>query len=311
MRALLAALLVASGAAALLTYLSAFIVHQNEQALVLEFGRPVRAINLSGAKAEAAAGAVKVDLSPGLKWKIPVVQTVEFFDKRILDLDTPQQELTASDQKRLVVDAFTRYRIVDPLKFYQTVRTEARVRDTLGQVVASSLRRVLGSVTFTDVVRDKREDLMKRIAKTVNEEGKDYGLEVVDVRIKRADLPEQNSKSVFDRMRAERDREAAEFRAEGAAAANKIRATADREATVIKADAISTSEQMRGEGDAERNRVFNDAYGRDPEFFAFYRSMQAYEQGFKAGDTRMLLSPDSEFFRYFQNPAGNAPQPKR
>ena len=311
MRAHLAALLVASGAAALLTYLWAFFVHQNEQALVLEFGRPVRAINLSGGKADAVAGAVKVDLSPGLKWKIPVVQTVEFFDKRILDLDTPQQELTASDQKRLVVDAFTRYRIVDPLKFYQTVRTEARVRDTLGQVVASSLRRVLGSVTFTDVVRDKREDLMKRIAKTVNEEGKDYGLEVVDVRIKRADLPEQNSKSVFDRMRAERDREAAEFRAEGAAAANKIRATADREATVIKADAISTSEQMRGEGDAERNRVFNDAYGRDPEFFAFYRSMQAYEQGFKSGDTRMLLSPDSEFFRYFQNPAGNAPQPKR
>ena len=311
MRALLAVLLVASGAAALLTYLSAFIVHQNEQALVLEFGRPVRAINLSGGKADAVAGAVKVDLSPGLKWKVPVVQTVEFFDKRILDLDTPQQELTASDQKRLVVDAFTRYRIVDPLKFYQTVRTEARVRDTLGQVVASSLRRVLGSVTFTDVVRDKREDLMRRIAKTVNEEGKDYGLEVVDVRIKRADLPEQNSKSVFDRMRAERDREAAEFRAEGAAAANKIRATADRDATVIKADAISTSEQMRGEGDAERNRIFNDAYGRDPEFFAFYRSMQAYEQGFKSGDTRMLLSPDSEFFRYFQNPAGNVSPPKR
>jgi modulator of FtsH protease HflC len=302
-RAFLALLFVASGAAALLTYMSAFIVHQNEQALVLEFGRPVRAINQTGGKD---------DPTPGLKWKLPVVQTVEYFDKRILDLDTPQQELTASDQKRLVVDAFTRYRIVDPLKFYQTVRNESRVRDTLGQVVASSLRRVLGSVTFTDVVRDKREELMKRIAKTVNDEGKDYGLEVVDVRIKRADLPEQNSKSVFDRMRAERDREAAEFRAEGAAAANKIRATADREATVIKADAISTSEQTRGEGDAERNRIFNDAYGRDPEFFAFYRSMQAYEQGFKSGDTRMLLSPDSEFFRYFQNPSGNpVPSPKR
>jgi modulator of FtsH protease HflC len=302
LKALAAAIFVAVGAGALLTYMSAFIVHQNEQALVLEFGRPVRAINQTGATG---------DSGPGLKWKVPVFQTVEYFDKRILDLDTPQQELTASDQKRLVVDAFTRYRIVDPLKFYQTVRNESRVRDTLGQVVASSLRRVLGSVTFTDVVRDKREELMRRIAKTVNEEGKDYGLEVVDVRIKRADLPEQNSKSVFDRMRAERDREAAEFRAEGAAAANKIRATADREATVIKADAVSTSEQLRGEGDAERNRVFNDAYGRDPEFFAFYRSMQAYEQGFKSGDTRMLLSPDSEFFRYFQNPAGNGALPKR
>jgi modulator of FtsH protease HflC len=310
-RAIIALLFVATGAAALLTYMSAFIVHQNEQALVLEFGNPVRVINVNGVKDDAASAAVKVDQSPGLKWKIPVVQTVEYFDKRILDLDTPQQELTASDQKRLVVDAFTRYRIVNPLKFYQTVRTEARVRDTLGQVVASSLRRVLGSVSFTDVVRDKREELMRRIARAVNDEGKDFGLEVVDVRIKRADLPEQNSKSVFDRMRAERDREAAEFRAEGAAAANKIRATADREATVIKADAISSSEQMRGEGDAERNRVFNDAYGRDPEFFAFYRSMLAYEQGFKSGDTRMLLSPDSEFFRYFQNPRGVAPSPKR
>lgn len=295
MRALLATLIVAVGAAAAAAYLALFIVHQNEQALVLEFGKPIKVIT-----------------TPGLHWKIPVVQTVDYFDKRILDLDTRPQEVTASDQKRLVVDAFTRYRIVDSLKYYQTVRNEARLRQTLSSIIDSSLRRVLGAATFTDVVRDKREDLMKRITTLVNEEGKDLGIEVVDVRIKRADLPEQNSKSVFDRMRSERQREAAEFRAEGAAAANRIKATADREATVIKAEATRKGETLRGEGDADRNRIFADAFGRDTDFFGFYRSMQAYEAGFKAGDTRMLLSPDSEFFRYFQNPLGNgAAKPKQ
>jgi modulator of FtsH protease HflC len=272
--------------------LSFFVVHQNQSAIVLQFGDPVKIIE-----------------KPGLHWKLPVLQNVEYFDKRILDLDTLPQELTASDQKRLVVDAFTRYRIVDPLKFYQAVRTEARVRQTLGPIVDSAIRRTLGSVSFQDVVRDKREDLMKRIAKQVNDEGKDFGLEVIDVRIKRADLPQQNSNAVFGRMRAEREREAAEFRANGAAEANRIRATAEREATIIKAEAISKSEQMRGEGDAERNKIFNDAYGRDPDFFAFYRSMQAYEAGMSSKDTRMVLSPDSEFFRYFANPSGGASSP--
>ncbi len=295
MRTILAALVVAIGAAAAAAYLAFFVVHQNEQALVLEFGKPVRVIT-----------------TPGLHWKIPVVQTVNYFDKRILDLDTRPQEVTASDQKRLVVDAFTRYKIVDILKYYQTVGNESCLRQSLGSIIDSSLRRVLGAVTFTDVVRDKREDLMKRITKLVNEEGKDFGIEIVDVRIKRADLPEQNSKSVFDRMRSERQREAAEFRAEGAAAANRIKATADREATVIKAEATRKGETLRGEGDADRNRIFAEAYGRDADFFGFYRSMQAYEQSFKAGDTRMLLSPDSEFFRYFENPAGSVTtQPKR
>jgi modulator of FtsH protease HflC len=278
--------------------LSFFVVHQNQSAIVLQFGDPVKIIE-----------------KPGLHWKLPVLQNVEYFDKRILDLDTLPQELTASDQKRLVVDAFTRYRIVDPLKFYQAVRTEARVRQTLGPIVDSAIRRTLGSASFQDVVRDKREDLMKRIAKQVNDEGKDYGLEVIDVRIKRADLPSQNSNAVFGRMRAEREREAAEYRATGAAEANRIRATAEREATIIKAEAISKSEQMRGEGDAERNKIFNDAYGRDPDFFAFYRSMQAYEAGMSSKDTRMVLSPDSEFFRYFANPSGGpnsaAVPPKR
>lgn len=281
------------GAAAAGAYFALFIVHQNEQALVLEFGKPKRVIN-----------------EPGLHWKIPVVETVDYFDKRILDLDTQPQEVTASDQKRIVVDAFARYRITDPLRFYQTVRDERNVRSRLGPIVESSIRRVLGATTFQSLVRDRREELMKRIALQVNNEGKDFGLEVVDVRIKRADLPEQNSKNIFDRMRAERQREAAEFRAEGGAAANRIRATADREATVIKAEATRKGELLRGEGDAERNQVFNQAFGKDPEFFAFYRSMQAYEAGIKSGDTRMLLSPDSEFFRFF-NSASGGPVPGR
>jgi membrane protease subunit HflC len=300
-RALLAALVVLVGAAVAVAYSALFIVHVNEQAIVLEFGKPVRIIS-----------------SPGLFWKIPVVQTVDYFDKRILDLDTASQEVTASDQKRLVVDAFARYRIVDPLLFYQTVRDERMVRSRLGPIVESALRRVLGGASFQDVVRDKREDLMKRIAKSVNDEGKEFGLEVVDVRIKRADLPEQNSKNIFDRMRAERQREAAEFRAEGAAQANRIRADADRQVTIIKADATREGERIRGEGDAERNRIFAEAFGRDLDFFAFYRSMQAYEQGIKPGDTRMLLAPDSEFFKYFTNPSGSdasagqpGAQPKR
>ena len=295
MRSVIAAFLVLLGFAAAVAYMSFFIVHQNEQAIVLRFGDPRVIIK-----------------EPGLNWKIPAMETVEFFDKRILDLDTQPQEVTASDQKRLVVDAFTRYRISDPLKFYQAVRSELRVRQTLGPIVESSLRRVLGAATFQDVVRDKREDLMKRIAIQVDGEARDFGIEVVDVRIKRADLPEQNSKSVFDRMRAERQREAAEFRAEGAAAANRIKATADREATVIKAEATRKSELTRGDGDAERNRIFADAFGKDPDFFAFYRSMQAYEHGISRGDTRMLLSPDSEFFRYFTNPLSTGGgQPKR
>jgi membrane protease subunit HflC len=293
MRAFFAGVLLLLGLAAAAAYMSMFIVHQNQQAIVLQFGNPRKIIT-----------------TPGLNWKLPVVETVDYFDKRILDLDTQPQEVTVSDQKRLVVDAFTRYRIVEPLKFYQTVRSISNVRSTLGPIVDSSMRRVLGGVTFQDVVRDKREDLMKRIAKQVNDEGKEFGIEVVDVRIKRADLPRANSKSVFDRMKAERDREAAEFRAEGTAAANRIRATADREVTVITAEAMRKSEQMRGEGDAERNRVFAEAFNKDPDFFHFYRSMQAYDTAMKAKEgTRMLLSPDSEFFRYFNNPLGT--QPKR
>ncbi len=287
MRAFLALLVICAGLAALAFYSSAFIVHQNEQALVTRFGEPKRVVN-----------------QPGLNWKVPLVDSVEIYDKRILDLDSQPQEVTASDQKRLVVDSFARYRIVDPLKFYQTLRYEDAVRSRLGPIIDSAMRRVLGSSTFQDVVRDKREELMKRIAAQVNKEGDDFGLQVVDVRIKRADLPEQNSKSVFERMRAERQREAAEFRAQGTAEANRIRATGDREATVILAEATRKGEELRGGGDAERNKIYAEAYSKDPEFFEFYRSMQAYETGLKSSETRLLLSPDSEFFKYFGDAHG-------
>ncbi len=292
MRAFLAFLIIAAGLAAVAIYGSAFIVHQNEQALVLRFGKPMRVVN-----------------EPGLNWKVPLVDTVEVYDKRILDLDSEAQEVTASDQKRLVVDSFARYRIVDPLKFYQTLRSEDNVRSRLQPIIDSAMRRVLGSSTFQDVVRDKREELMKRIAKQVNQEGSEFCLEVVDVRIKRADLPDQNQKSVFERMRAERQREAAEFRAQGNAEANRIKATADREATVIQAEATRKGEELRGAGDAERNKIYAEAYSKDPEFFEFYRSMQAYEKGLKSADTRLLLSPDGEFFKYFGDPHGKVTAP--
>ncbi len=290
MRAFFAFVLTVLGLAAVALYSSAFIVHQNEQALVLRFGNPQQVIT-----------------EPGLKWKVPFVDTVDFFDKRILDLDTVEQEVTASDQQRLIVDAYARYRITDSLKFYQNVRDKERVRQVVGPLIESEIRRVLGSATLQEVVKDKRETLMRQIAQQVNKEGRDYGLEVVDVRIKRADLPKENLVKVYDRMKADRVREATELRAQGEAENNRIRADADRQVTVIKADATRKADQTRGDGEAERNRIFADAFGRDPDFFRFYRSMQAYTEAIKPGDTRMLLTPDSEFFRYFQDPNGRAP----
>ncbi len=290
MRAFLAFILSLLGLGLLALYASAFIVHQNEQALVLRFGNPQQVIT-----------------TPGLKWKVPFIDTVDYFDKRILDLDTTEQEVSAADQQRLIVDAYARYRITDPLKFYQNIRSEERVRSVVGPLIESEIRRVLGSSTLQEIVKDKREMLMKQIAVQVNKEGRDYGLEVVDVRIKRADLPQENLVKVFDRMKADRVREATELRAQGEAENNRIRANADREVTIIKAEATRKSDTIRGEGEGNRARIFSEAFGRDEEFFRFYRSMQAYETSLKAGDTRMLLSPDSAFFRYFQDPLGGAP----
>lgn len=290
MRAFLVILVILIGAGAAALYSAAFIVRQDQQALVLRFGQPQQPLRSN----------------PGLHWKMPLIDTVEYFDKRILDIEPETRELIASDQKRLIVNSFARYRIVNPLLVYQRVGGERGINSRLEPIIESALRQILASYTFSDVVRDKREEMMKEIAAQVNQEGKNYGVEIVDVRIKRADLPEQNSKSVFDRMRAERQRESAEFRAEGSAEANRIRATAEREATIIKAEATQKSEQLRGEGDAQRNQIFAEAYGQDPDFFAFYRSMQAYEAGLKQDGTRLVISPDSAFFRYFKNPLGGA-----
>jgi membrane protease subunit HflC len=270
----------------ILAYLSLFVIQQTEQALVLRFGEPVRVIT-----------------SPGLYAKLPLVDNIEVFDKRILDLDSPPLEIIASDQKRLVVDAFGRYRIIDALRFFQSVGTVAIADQRLSVLLNSAVRQVLGEATFESVVRDERSDLMSRINERVNREGQSLGIEIVDVRIRRADLPEANSQAIYQRMQTEREREATEIRAQGEQAARRIRAEADRTATVIVAEANRESEQIRGDGDAERTNIFAEAYGRDPEFFDFYRSMQAYQVGLKPNATRMLLSPDTEFFRYFNSDA--------
>ncbi len=276
-------------AAAAGIYMSAYIVRQTEQAVVLQFGDPVRVVQ-----------------KPGLKWKIPIAQTVQYFDNRILDLDTSPQEVIGSDQKRLVVDSFARFRITDPLEFYKRVRTERNARIQLSTFLEAAIRSTLGNATLEDIVRNRRDELMATITKRVNEESKDLGVLMVDVRIKRADLPKENSEAIYKRMNTDRQQEAAELRAEGSANANRIRATAERQRTIILAEATKNSELMRGEGDAKRNEIFNKAYGQDPDFFGFYRSMQAYETGLKSKDTRLILSPNSEFFKYFGSTMGKA-----
>ena len=280
------------GAAAFIAYNAYFIVHQTQMALVLEFGNPTRVIT-----------------KPGLYWKTPVVQTVEFFDKRILDVEISSKEVTASDQKRLVVDAFARYKIIDPLLFFQSVTDEAGAHARIDNVMDAAMRSVLGGTSFIDVVKEKREELMRQIAQRVNGEVKNFGIEIVDVRIKRADLPEANSQAIYERMKTEREREAAEIRAEGSEQSKRIKATADRGVTVIIADANRDSERLRGEGDAERNRIYAEAFSKDPDFFAFYRSMQAYEEGLKSNDTRLVISPNTEFFQYFNSPNGTMSSP--
>jgi modulator of FtsH protease HflC len=225
-------------------------------------------------------------------------------DKRILDLENPSQEIIASDQKRLVVDAFARYRIKNPLRFYQSVGSIQAANVQLTTLLNAALRRVLGEVTFIQVVRNEREALMQRIHDQLDKEADNYGIQVVDVRIRRVDLPEQNSVPVYKLMQAQREQEAAEYRAQGNQKAQEIRSNADREATVIVAEANSKAEQIRGDGDGERNRLFAEAYGKDPGFFAFYRSMTAYENALKSNDTRFLLRPDSDFFKFFNGPSG-------
>lgn len=275
---------------AVIIFGAAFIVGQTQHALVLRFGQTVRTIS-----------------EPGLYFKWPLIDAVLTFDKRILELDRPAQEVIASDQKRIVVDTFTRYRIDNPLLFYQTMQSIAGANLRLSSIVDSTLRGVIGDATFTTVVKTDRAGLMKKMRNEVNQQAKGFGIEVVDVRIRRADLPEQNSKAVFQRMQTERQREAADIRAQGQEQSLAIRARADREVAIIKGEANQKSEEVRGAADAERNAVFAAAFNKDPAFFSFYRSMQAYEAGLRSGDTRMVLSPDSDFFRYFNDPAGRRP----
>ncbi len=268
-------------------YLSVFTVDPTEQALVLRFGNPVRVIT-----------------QPGLNYKLPLIDNVVYLDKRILNLDSPSLEIIASDQKRLVVDAFGRYEIVDPLRFFQSVGTVQVAESRLAVVLNSAVRRVLGDAAFIDVVRDKRAELMTKINVQVDQEAAGLGIKVVDVKIRRADLPAANSQAIYQRMQTERQRQATEIRAQGEQASRTIRAEADRDVTVIVAKANGDSERLRGDGEAKRNEIFAKAYGADPDFFAFYRSMLAYQTGLKGTNSRLVIAPDSEFFRYFNDYTG-------
>ena len=282
-----AILLVLLAAAAFAGASSLFMVHETRQALILQFGEPIRVIQ-----------------EPGLNFKVPLVQNAVLIDNRILDLDTQPEEVLSSDQKRLIVDAFARFRIVDPLLYYQKVNNEAAARARLSTFLTSSVRKVLAEEEFTTLLSGERAALMSKIGTDVNSNAQPLGIEVLDVRIRRADLPQANSQAVFRRMQAERQREANEARAEGQEIYQRTRSRADRDVAVTLAEARRDAEIIRGEGDAQRNAIFAEAFGRDPDFFAFYRSMQAYEKALRAGDTTMVLSPDSEFFRYFENADG-------
>jgi modulator of FtsH protease HflC len=287
MRNFVAFLLALAALAVLAAYASLFTVYQTRQALVVRFGEPIRVIT-----------------EPGLYVKAPMVDTVITVDNRILDLENAAQEVFASDQRRLVIDAFARYRIIDVLKFYKTVNNIESANARLSSLLTAALRRVLAKVTLIQVVRDDRATLMGRVREELDHEARDFGIEVVDVRIRHADLPDQNSQAVYMRMQTERQQKAASIRGEGSQKNQEIRAKADRDVTVLLAEAQSRGEQIRGEGDAERNRIFADAYSKDPDFFGFYRSMQAYEAGLRSGDTRLVLRPDSDFFKYFGSPSG-------
>tara|TARA_B100000700_G_scaffold231684_1_gene256410 strand:+ start:608 stop:1477 length:870 start_codon:yes stop_codon:yes gene_type:complete len=265
-------------------FFSIFIVKEINQAIVLQFGDPKRIV-----------------LKPGLNFKIPFIQNVVFLDKRILNLDAPPEEVIASDQKRLIVDAFARFQIVDPLKFYISVGNERVARSRLSTIINSRIRSVLGTQRLQTLLSEDRTKQMSLIQDGVNNEAEKFGIKIVDVRIKRADLPPANSEAIYRRMQTEREREAKEFRAKGAEMAITITSTADKEVTVILADAQKQSEIMKGEGDGQRNKIFANAFGQDPEFFAFYRAMQAYEKALIGGETSLILSPDSEFFKFFGN----------
>ena len=267
----------------LLVYSTFFIVKETHQAIVLQLGNPK-----------------KVYKEAGLYWKIPLLQNVHFLDKRVLDIDAPSEEIIALDQKRIIVDAYAKFIIVDPLKFYISVGNEKVAQSRLSSIINAKIRGVLGKENLVNLISTNRTKLMNQITKDVAEEANDFGIKVIDVRIKRADLPAANSEAIFKRMQTERTREAKEFRAEGFELGQTIKSTADKEVAIILAEARKKAQILRGEGDGQRNKIFADAFGRDPEFFSFYRAMQSYEKSLISGsETSLVLSPDSEFFRYF------------
>jgi membrane protease subunit HflC len=268
---------------------SLFIVDQTETALLLQFGRPVRVIT-----------------DPGLQFKIPFVQSVAYFDKRLLDVEPPTEEVIAADQKRAVVDTYTRYLITDPLRFYQTVGAEAAVRARLSVMVSSSMRQVIGKVPLSALLSTQRAAIMHEIRDEVRTAADSFGIKVVDTRIRRVDLPQQNSEAIYARMNSERQQQAALYRAEGAQAAQTVRANADREVTVIVADAQRQAQELRGRGDAAATGIYAKAYGQDQKFFAFYRSLEAYRNALSGKDTSFVLTPDGPFFRFFQGWQGAA-----
>ena len=260
-----------------------YIVHQAEQAIVLQFGEPIRVVK-----------------EPGLKVKIPFIQNVVFYDMRLLNLDPPAQEVVLNDKKRLDVDSFTRYRIVNPLRFYQTVRTEEQAQSKLAEIVNSSVRKILGKITLQELLSDKRNQIMQQISKAAKIDAEQIGVSVADVRIRRADLPLEVLQAINARMKTERERDAKEFRAKGQQEAQKIRATAEKERTIIIAEAEKQAQITRGEGDKEAIKIWNDAANQDKAFFEFYRSLEAYKNSLTSGEASLVLSPDSEFFKYFR-----------
>jgi len=284
-----AVLLVVVGILAMTSF---FIVDQTEQALVLQLGEVRRVIS-----------------TPGLQMKRPFLENVIYYDKRVLDFEPPHEEVIVADQKRLVTDTYTRYRITDPLLFYQTVGTEDGVRARLSALVTGSLRRVLGNVTLNDILSHKRAAIMRQIRDEVGAEAKGFGIEVVDVRLRRADLPEENSQAIYARMQSEREQQARQYRGEGAEAAQSVRANAERERTVILAEAQRDAQRVRGDGDAQAVRIYADAFGQDKEFFAFYRSLQAYRDALNGRDTSFVLTPEGSFFRFFQGWQGSLAAP--
>ncbi|GAB4193140.1 MAG: protease modulator HflC [Thalassobaculales bacterium] len=291
---LLAALGVIAAIGVVVAWAALFIVDQTQQVLVLQFGEPRRVVK-----------------EPGLHVKLPFIQNAVYFDKRVLDLDPPKQEVILVDQKRLVVDTYARYRITDPLLFYQSVNNEQGANQRGAAIINSSMRRVLGAEDLPAILSDRRTQIMAQIREEVNRQLVRLGVEIVDVRLRRADFPEQTSQAIYNRMKSERDREAREARAQGFELGQQIRADADRQRVVIIAGAERQAQTLRGEGDAEAIRIYAEAFGRDPQFFAFYRSMEAYRAALGDGSTTMVLSPDSEFFRYFGDITGRGAAPAR